>query len=333
MPDLSSLKRKHGGTRAPGTKVRHGHARRLVSGRAPQWAIDEAGQRQNAVSPTATNPEARRPRRGGIFTGWLSPGAKRSSAVATAAVVAVCASAVFLNTHVLPVVQSNLPWSDVPPVGVEAAPLPLGTPPAVRDSTAYRLHASPDKGQEFVAYDPCRPIHYVIRPDGAPEDGERLVREAVEAVSAASGFRFVYDGTTTEGPSEQRTQYQPERYGKRWAPVLVSWSSPAEVPGLAGDVAGLGSSSYISARGTPLVRTAGQVILDGPDAASMLGRKQGAEHLRAAVMHEFGHVLGLDHVQDPNQLMYDGPNYQTGFAAGDLAGLAKLGTGACVPQL
>ncbi len=65
----------------------------------------------------------------------------------------------------------------------------------------------------------------------------------------------------------------------------------------------------------------------------MMGHAQGTEHVRAVIMHEFGHVLGLDHVGDPSQLMYEGPSYRTSFAAGDLAGLARLGTGACVPQL
>lgn len=50
-------------------------------------------------------------------------------------------------------------------------------------------------------------------------------------------------------------------------------------------------------------------------------------------MHELAHVLGLDHVDDPTQLMHEENTGQFDFGDGDLAGLALLGTGACVPRL
>ena len=50
--------------------------------------------------------------------------------------------------------------------------------------------------------------------------------------------------------------------------------------------------------------------------------------------HEFGHLVGLDHVDDPTQLMYPStsPAVST-FGGGDLAGLAALGSGACAPNV
>lgn len=50
-------------------------------------------------------------------------------------------------------------------------------------------------------------------------------------------------------------------------------------------------------------------------------------------MHELAHVVGLDHVDDPTQLMNPEGTGVTEFAAGDLAGLAVLGGGQCVPEL
>lgn len=50
-------------------------------------------------------------------------------------------------------------------------------------------------------------------------------------------------------------------------------------------------------------------------------------------MHELAHVVGLDHVDDPTQLMYAENSGQLDFGAGDRAGLALLGTGECVPRL
>ena len=46
------------------------------------------------------------------------------------------------------------------------------------------------------------------------------------------------------------------------------------------------------------------------------------------LVHEFGHVVGLDHVEDTDELMYRyaGRGSVT-FGPGDLAGLAAVGAG------
>lgn len=126
------------------------------------------------------------------------------------------------DRFVLPVARPWLPNASAPPPGVEAAETPLGTPPAVADAAGYRFMDSPDPAQEMVAFDPCRPVHYVVRPDGVPAGGQQLIAEGVAEVSAATGLRFVYDGTTTEAPADDRDPYQPDRYGRRWAPVLIA---------------------------------------------------------------------------------------------------------------
>jgi hypothetical protein len=43
--------------------------------------------------------------------------------------------------------------------------------------------------------------------------------------------------------------------------------------------------------------------------------------------------VGLNHVDDPKQLMNPEGTDVTGFADGDRAGLELLGRGPCVPQL
>ena len=44
----------------------------------------------------------------------------------------------------------------------------------------------------------------------------------------ATGLRFVSDGTTTEAARTLKNLYQPARYGDRWAPVIIEWSTPGE---------------------------------------------------------------------------------------------------------
>lgn len=320
------------------------NVRRSPSGRIPQWAIDEAYGRAEAPSPWRSA-EAGQGRRKKFRSRAGKEGfrSKRTAPLGTirlrtvlgiALVVCLYFAPTLFDRVVLPAAAPYLPGAKMPPPGHEAASAPLGTPPASTGSAAFVLQESPKEGQRLVAYDPCRPVHYVVRPDNALPGGDVLVREAVAAVSQASGLQFVYDGPTTEAPSDDRSAFQPDRYGKRWVPVLIAWSTPAETPGLAGNVAGLGGSGYVEAAGQPLVLEAGQVRLDAPDLAGIIAsRPDGAAEVRAIIMHELAHVLGLDHVNDPTQLMYAENVGVRNFAAGDLAGLALLGSGPCVPQL
>lgn len=308
--------------------------RRSSSGRVPQWALEESLNEQLRAYAAETGgkqrrkgPRRRRPRSSAFKL-------RSRTAVLIAVVVALYLSPTIFEREIFPDVLPHLPWSNVPPRGVEASATPLGTPPQSTGSTQYALYSHPGLGQEFVAYDPCRPVHYVVRPDFAPAGAEGLVQEAVAEVAAATGLTFVFDGPTSEAPSpEERDPYQPELYGERWAPVLITWTSPVEVPGLTGEVAGLGGSEIAQRPDKPVVLVAGQVMLDAPAMTEILSFQGGREHVRAIVIHELAHVLGLDHIDDPSQLMYEENTGQIHLADGDLAGLAKLGAGPCVPEL
>jgi len=211
----------------------------------------------------------------------------------------------------------------------------LGAPPVPPPGGgAHAFALLQENGVSPVAYDPCRQIHYVIRPDQAPAGGEELVHAVVARLAETTGLQFVYDGPTDEALSDDRPPFQPDLYGDRWAPVLVAWQTPEENPTLAGDIVGEGGSNGIALGTGPRIYVTGSVSLDSGQFPSILERRDGAEIAKGIMLHEFGHVLGLDHVDDDDQLMY--PETNPGvvdFAAGDLEGLARLGRGPCVPEL
>ncbi|WP_323960426.1 matrixin family metalloprotease [Arthrobacter sp. JZ12] len=310
-----------------------GGLRRSASGRVPQWALEEALNEQLRAYAADNDGRRRRktPRRRRPRSSASKLRVRTAALIALVAVLYLAPSV--LQREILPDLTPHLPWSNVPPRGVEASSTPLGAPPPSTGSSQYALYSFEGVNQDVVAYDPCRPVHYVIRPDFAPAGSEGLVQEAVAEVAAATGLTFVFDGPTVEGPSpEVRDPYQPELYGERWAPILITWTSPTEVPELTGAIAGLGGSEIAQRPGKPIVLVAGQTMLDAPDLANILSHPGGRDQVRAVIVHELAHVLGLDHVNDPTQLMHESSPVIE-LADGDRAGLARLGAGPCVPEL
>jgi hypothetical protein len=219
---------------------------------------------------------------------------------------------------------------DVPSVPAHLSALPLGAPalpPAGSGGYAFlmtHVDGSP------VAWDPCRAVHYVIRPDGAPPGGGKLVRWAFAQISAATGLSFVDDGAINEAPRTERPSFQPDRYGDRWAPVLVAWSNPDEWPPLAGGVLGRGGPAPFGFVGKDNERfVSGQAVFNGPALALQLSTGDDNK-ARAVLLHELGHLVGLGHVTDPFQVMFSSNAYPLpSYRSGDRRGLAMLGRGPC----
>jgi hypothetical protein len=221
-----------------------------------------------------------------------------------------------------------------PPAGTGESPrrlLPaVPAPPAPEGSFVF-LHDQADK-KTPVAFDPCRPIHYVVNAAGAPVDGAALVADAIAAAQRATGLKFVDDGATSEVEQNDRAPYQPDRYRRdRWAPVLVSWADEQQFSTLAGYITGAARPQGITTSGQT-VYVSGSVVLDRVDLSP--------EHMpdralaRATIMHELGHLVGLDHTADRSQLMFSEAQLgHTDYASGDLHGLAVLGAQRCFPDV
>ncbi|MEP6814494.1 MAG: hypothetical protein ABI873_02955 [Marmoricola sp.] len=198
-------------------------------------------------------------------------------------------------------------------LGVQEAPLP-SAPHIYRDGSYKFLRTQPGNSAAPVGYNPCRKILVVVNLKGAPTDGMDLVSTAIDHIHRASGLDLRYAGPSSKRPGRGRS-----------GPVLVSWADPTEVPDLRGDTVGVGGSGYFTLPGSGTVHySSGEVTLDAP-AFARLGRAE----QQAVVDHEFGHVVGLAHVADRNELMYRANVGLTHFGHGDLTGLALLGKVPC----
>lgn len=201
---------------------------------------------------------------------------------------------------------------------------PLGRPPAVAHGVgSFEFLATQPHDGEPVTYDPCKPIRYVVNDSLAPAGTDGLLQDAVRRVSVASGLVFELEGTSDRLPGSPGEPLMTR-------PVLVAWTTPQIVPQLAGRVAGIGGSTAVTTdSGVERQYVTGEVALDAPQLSEVLARPYGGLQVRAIIMHELGHLVGLAHVADRRELMYRDNVGQLDFGPGDREGLAALGSGRC----
>jgi hypothetical protein len=187
------------------------------------------------------------------------------------------------------------------------------------DFLARRMDGSP------LRWNPCEPIHYVIDPSTAPEGSVEDVHEAIRQVSRATGIAFRYDGLTDEPPSRRRLPLQRDRYGDRWAPVLIAWVDPDESD-ISFDRDGH-EAAAVAAPARPLsgeeLFVSGFIAMNLEDANPPGFAWPGAQG--PVLLHELGHIMGLAHVETAGQIMEESGGGVTAFGAGDLEGLRKVG--------
>jgi hypothetical protein len=268
-----------------------------------------AWARRSAQGPARGS--VRRPRRAVDVRGWL------------AFVVALVGVALLVVAQpgLLPAPARDL--AGLGPKRLAAVPRASGS-----GSFAFLAH-QPGDPETPVAYDPCRPVEVRINPAGGPPGAVDLVRRAMAEVSTATGLDLRFDGLTDERP-QWKSMFVPSFLGRpRTRPVLVSWATEAQVPELAGDVAGIGGS--LPGRGADGVfrYVTGGVTLDAGSFSLLATRPEGTAQMGAIVLHELGHVVGLAHVHDRGELMNSENLGLLDFGTGDRLGLARLGSGSC----
>ncbi len=228
-----------------------------------------------------------------------------------------------LTTALLTVVIAVHPGStaarvrDVVTTGLSRAGV-LGT---VGDGS-YAFIATQPGGREPVGYDPCTEITVAANSEEAPANWETLVERAIEHVGSASGLDLAYIGETDSRDGS----------GTRGADamVLVMWATAEEFPALEGSVAGVGGSSAAQDTNGRRTFVEGRIVLDRDAFRGLDGGDLQIATDQAVVDHELGHVVGLDHVDDPREIMNDtNDGRQLSWGPGDRKGLALLGEIPC----
>jgi hypothetical protein len=180
-------------------------------------------------------------------------------------------------------------------------------------------------------WDPCQPIHYELNLHNAPTGAREDAFMAAEVISEVTGIEIVFDGEVT------RTAFQTEedlyRDGQGgYQPVLISWMQMEGFREWAPRRA-LAAAKPWTSDGPPLWEyVSGQIVVNADH-----GIEGGWDHrysLGPILLHEWGHVIGLAHVVDGDELMWsiEVPDAETfpdvsvtSFGPGDLEGLRALG--------
>lgn len=260
---------------------------------------------------------------------------RRPGRVRTLAVVAVMAvlagGAVLLagqdpwwGAAVRTTLHADVSWPQRPADALEGPPTPVTD--VDLEAGSYDFIATQADEESPVTFDPCVPIHVVVNERTAFHGARQALLEAIDEIEAATGLTFVIRGETDEVLSDDRSI----REGDGFAPLLIAWSDPDEWPELEGNVIGLARSDIAWRDGTRWFVT-GTVALDGPQLEGLMGGGRGLDVVRATIIHELAHILGLDHVHDEAEIMHpEGSPERVALGPGDRAGLSLLGQGECV---
>ncbi|MFI7587220.1 matrixin family metalloprotease [Spongisporangium articulatum] len=172
-----------------------------------------------------------------------------------------------------------------------------------------------------VTWDPCRTVKIYVNPANGPSDAVSLVKYGAARLRATTGIDFRYAGQTKKS---QKRAMKGARDG-----VWVGFHTESSDRTLAGATVGYAGDDVDGATKADAKYYKGAVVLESETFKTLRAYRQ-TSIARAIVMHEFGHIAGLDHVNDPHQLMYpETTRDQLTYGGGDLRGLALLGRGTC----
>jgi hypothetical protein len=219
------------------------------------------------------------------------------------------------------------------PEAPAAAPVPSGSaavPTTPDGAYAFSDVAYHDGVRVPVRWNPCQPIEYQLDLIEAPPGARAAIQAAIDRTSEATGIAFVSDGDTDRTAQQLFDRFFfADALHSVYRPVLITTVSHATFRELgASERAVAFAHPEEGARSLDDQYVSGLVVVDGEVPFAHAGRWS----LQLVVQHELGHLMGLGHVRDPDQLMFSFevahsgiPNPIAGWGEGDLQGLERLG--------
>jgi len=186
-----------------------------------------------------------------------------------------------------------------------------------------------DASGTVVRWNPCAPIRYTVNADQGGPGAAADVATAVDILRGDSGLNLVYDGPTTDVPqSGYGASTPPGQNG----PLRIAFVQPgasnllSAAPGVVGNG---GVSSYGPYQTHPTQVVAAFAVINSQAALTPgFGPTNGGPTSRGRLLlHELGHAVGLGHINDSNQVMYEYTDgrFTPDYGSGDKAGLAQVG--------
>jgi hypothetical protein len=192
-----------------------------------------------------------------------------------------------------------------------------------------------------ATWDPCRPIYFTVNPENETVGARAQLTAAIAEIEQATGLNFVFAGETDEKYSVDREDLNfiyPE-INSYWSPILIvylkgdAWAEAnRNVFGDEGEeTIAFAGALPMKSRGLnqKFVYVTGHMVFSAEYFESLV-EEHLAEDIKSTMMHELGHVVGLDHVGSTIEMMHESDLGQKFFATGDRRGLALQGSGACL---
>lgn len=216
---------------------------------------------------------------------------------------------------------------------------------ATAGSSTYSLsyQTFPDGRKVVARWNPCQKavtyrvnLKYAASTTAGRTKALKDVKGAIARLSAATGITFRYAGGTTLIPKDTSTSWSSRQTN---AEIYVAWvkqtssAGRTNLLGRAGSGWAAGSGGYAykfwKVGGDPWRGATGRgfVVLDSAQNKKFAAGFGSGTTRGELLLHELGHVVGLNHVAQSAQVMYPTirKSSRTAYASGDLTGLKRVG--------